>query len=551
MELTFEEMRRHVCGDGAFRDVVTDDIRDAIRERMPAYLWIDTDDRYTGERIYRCDGCGREWTSRKHSTGWSILCKQNMEASCPACGRAVYVKSLYKGHAFKDKLNVVWYRKSAVDPQVLVAIAAHCQRDYDTDRPWAVETEIYWRGAAAFKYGEGSVRWQEKTHWNFNGSWYCTPEWKPIKTVSELTFGTESMGMFGSESPPRALLIDTLQESMHGTPFERAWHDDYLMLEYVQDGVRALDAIAKYPCIEYLTKLGMTEFLRDKLAGDLPGGLINWRGRSMEKVLGLSRQRLGELKSAKITLHPRLALVLKYCERERIRVSVRDAAALAWLLERWPVRDGSRMMDETLQFHQPNRRTKAVKYIARLARADMEAGAHRTSLRDFRDYWSQCVRLEDDMNDDAAVFPRDFHERHTRYSQRIQLMGNAEKDEQIAQRYDELNERFAFEFGGLMLRPAASSAEIIREGQVLGHCVGGYVDRYAKGDTVICVLRRTVEPDAPWRTVEISPAGGYVIQDRGYKNDGPAGILKEGRYQLMLNLFWEAWRERKKGREIA
>ena len=74
--------------------------------------------------------------------------------------------------------------------------------------------------------------------------------------------------------------------------------------------------------------------------------------------------------------------------------------------------------------------------------------------------------------------------------------------------------------------------------------MGGYIDRYAKGDTVICVLRRDVEPDRPWRTVEISPKTGKLIQDRGYRNDTSMGTPLTPQYKAALDLFWEAWGER-------
>lgn len=549
MQLAFEEVRRHVYGGGRFNDIVTEEIRQEIRERMPAYLWIDTWD--AGKmRTYICDGCMSEWTERRTRSGWTINCDQNRETYCPQCHGRVTVKSINRGHAFKDKLNAVWYKKSEIEPGAVVAIAAHCQRDYDTGRPWTVETEIYWRGAAIFRYGEGSTRWQEKTHWEYAGQFIGTPEWREIRKVDNMVFGTESTGLFGSGAVPRCVLIDTIKESICGTPFDRAWHDEYLLTENGQDGVKALDAIAKYPCIEYMTKLGFTEFLHDKLAGDLPAGLINWRGKSMEKVLKLSRQRLGEVKASGMQLHPRLLLVLQYCERQGIRITLPDAAAMAWMLERIPAKEGAQQMEEALSHHQPNRRAKAIKYMSRLVGREATAGVHRTALRDFRDYWRQCAQLGDRMEDDSAVFPRDFHEAHERYSMRIRAIGNAEKDKQITARYDELDNRFGFEFGGLILRPARDCEEVIREGQVLHHCVGGYVDRYAEGRTIICVLRRSVEPDTPWRTVEIAPTG-YLVQDRGYRNDQPSGIIKSERYQLMLNLFWEAWRERGKVRKSA
>lgn len=543
--MSFEEIRRHVCGDGKFADILTEDLRAKIREYLPAYLWIASED--GGTRVVSCDGCGGEWQDEKYRGRWGIPCEQNREVACPACGGRAYIKSLNRGHGFRDRINVVWYKKSEIEPGVIVAIAAHCIRDYDNPWPWQTQTDIQWRGTALFRYGDGSSRWQEKpaASW-FDGNWHYDFEWREIKRMENMTFGTGTIGIFRAQSPvDRCVLTDTLELAIEGTPFERAWHRDYLLLREGQDGTKALDMIARYPCIEYLTKLGMQEFLEARLGDDLPDKLINWRGKSMEKVLKLSRQRLGELKAMKITPHPRLCALLRYFDKEKLRVTTRDAAALAWLLESVPVKSCAEAIDLALCLHPLNRRLKAVKYMAKMARRDVEAGVRTFRLTDVRDYWHQCELLGTNMYDDREVFPGDLHAQHGEYTRRIQHMRNAEKDEQIAENIERFTDAFAFEFGGLILRPAQDSAEVIREGQTLSHCVGGYVDRYAAGKTVICVLRRAVEPDAPWRTVEITP-DGRVVQDRGYRNDGAAGIVVDEKYRMLLDMFWTAWRERSK-----
>lgn len=56
-----------------------------------------------------------------------------------------------------------------------------------------------------------------------------------------------------------------------------------------------------------------------------------------------------------------------------------------------------------------------------------------------------------------------------------------------------------------------------REGQVLGHCVGGYAERHLNGVTTILFLRRSARPDEPYVTIEMD--GNQIRQIHGYKNE--------------------------------
>lgn len=80
-------------------------------------------------------------------------------------------------------------------------------------------------------------------------------------------------------------------------------------------------------------------------------------------------------------------------------------------------------------------------------------------------------------------------------------------------------QKYCFEDSGLLIRPAASSLELINEGKAMNHCVGTYADRYAKGDTNIFVIRKSSEPDKPYFTVEIKQE--RIVQCRGNEKCSP------------------------------
>lgn len=59
-------------------------------------------------------------------------------------------------------------------------------------------------------------------------------------------------------------------------------------------------------------------------------------------------------------------------------------------------------------------------------------------------------------------------------------------------------------------------SEITTEGQVLGHCVGGYVSNHARGETNILFLREKINPDHPFFTIEVN--NNEVVQIHGKYN---------------------------------
>lgn len=542
--MTIDEALRHAGDLRQFSPEVVQGVADF----MPGYLWVM--DNWMGDtgleeydvpdkpcRLIRCGRCG--WTDVEEKRGgrYPGSYPHNATAHCPRCCAEVTVKHPSKGiKRLENRLDAVFYRKSAVDPAVVVALAAHCTRFFcqaDVNEPWELEPDIDVRGIAVFDVAHrDDIRIQSRPLWQQNetGTYYMAGTvWKRVKSMKALQFGDEVMFMY--QRTDRTALCDTFETAIHGTPVERAWSDRYWN---GTDGIMALDMITRRPCVEYMTKLGIEGFVVRHMDGTLPPRLVNWSGKSMSKVLRLSRDRLGQLKGKGIHLSVDLCAVLQYVDRRGIRCGIETAEGVA-VACRNEAAHIARALDEALEFFPPERRRLALKYI----------GKHRDlTLSDIVDLWRMIVAAGGALTD-ADAFPKDFRQANNRMLERATAAANTENDKKIAARAVKLASQYGFEFGGLILRPAMSAAEVVREGQLLHHCVGSYVEKYASGATAIFVLRRAVQPDEPWRTVEISPKSGKVIQDRGLHNDWMNYEIDDT-YRAMLAMFWEAWGERKK-----
>lgn len=76
----------------------------------------------------------------------------------------------------------------------------------------------------------------------------------------------------------------------------------------------------------------------------------------------------------------------------------------------------------------------------------------------------------------------------------------------IKKSYRKLRNRFFYEDETYCIRPARKAEEIVQEGRILHHCVGGdgYLRKHDRGDTFILFLRFVGDEETPYITVEIS-----------------------------------------------
>lgn len=133
----------------------------------------------------------------------------------------------------------------------------------------------------------------------------------------------------------------------------------------------------------------------------------------------------------------------------------------------------------------------------------------------FRDYLLDCVTLGLDLHDREVLLPKDLDAAHRRTIAQVKHKANEPKRAEFHKRAGKL-EKWRYEAGGLLIRPAADADELIAEGASLHHCVGGYADRMADGETAIFFVRRLDAPDEPYYTLELRNQS--VIQCRTLHN---------------------------------
>lgn len=131
----------------------------------------------------------------------------------------------------------------------------------------------------------------------------------------------------------------------------------------------------------------------------------------------------------------------------------------------------------------------------------------------YNDYLKAIKKLGYSLEDTKNLFPKDFKSIHDlRASEYAAVIA---KEDQI--RRKELYDRFANQaerWKGMcdsnreyVVRIPDSPADLIREGEALGHCVGkmGYDKKMADGVTVIAFVRRACAANTPYCTMEFDP----------------------------------------------
>lgn len=144
------------------------------------------------------------------------------------------------------------------------------------------------------------------------------------------------------------------------------------------------------------------------------------------------------------------------------------------------------------------------------------------------DYISMREQLGYDLGNTVYQRPRDLRGAHDRMAaelneknQNKRLLESEERYPLIRKNYRKLRERLLYEDETYIIRPARSAEEIIREGRILHHCVGGdgYLRNHNEQKSLILMLRFKDKPEAPYITVELRE--NRIVQWYGAQDKKP------------------------------
>lgn len=143
--------------------------------------------------------------------------------------------------------------------------------------------------------------------------------------------------------------------------------------------------------------------------------------------------------------------------------------------------------------------------------------AQNVTPHDWLDYLNECNRLGYNTQDTVISQPKNLRTAHDRVTSIRQIRETEAAVQKFKENYKG-REILNYKYGDYIIRQPKSIDEIVAEGEILSHCVGGYAERHANGALHIMFLRKASEPDEPFYTVEVS-TDGKIIQCRGYKNN--------------------------------
>ena len=121
---------------------------------------------------------------------------------------------------------------------------------------------------------------------------------------------------------------------------------------------------------------------------------------------------------------------------------------------------------------------------------------------DIKCYMRECLTMNKQPIKATNVL-REFIETHQAYK----LWEKLDTDTRFSQIYNIYKDRLAFEYGDFEIVLPTCGQDLVIEGNSMHHCVCGYVERVARGDTLIVFVRNKQRPTTPYITCQVELNG--------------------------------------------
>ena len=152
------------------------------------------------------------------------------------------------------------------------------------------------------------------------------------------------------------------------------------------------------------------------------------------------------------------------------------------------------------------------------------------SNRQYLDYVVACNYLGIDMTQPKNLYPKDFrrwHDIRADEYRTARALKDAEERKEYYEKFAAVAEKYLplqkAGKGDYLIVIAKSPAELVREGDILSHCVGrmNYDQKMAREETLIFFVRKKDAPEVPFVTLEYSLSKKVILQCYGDHDSRP------------------------------
>ncbi|RJV29543.1 hypothetical protein DWX22_03285 [Coprococcus sp. AF18-48] len=320
------------------------------------------------------------------------------------------------------------------------------------------------------------------------------------------------------------LIMPETYEEMKGTMFRYSALQEYAKNMGKINPIDYLKRYSQMPQIEVLVKMGLTDVV-EKLVKCYYGIVADENARRPDQFLGIRKERVKQLIRKKGDT--KLLGVMQMEKRQG---------------QNWTDEQVEHLAETNLSGTQVEMATRYMTLQKLLNRIEKYAGCEygaecssasariRNTATTYADYLSMRINLGYDISNTVYQQPQDLEAAHNKMVMETNKEEMDKHLKEVAERYPEirhvyrrLRNTYLYEDGRYIIRPARSAEEIVMEGRLLHHCVGGntYLDKHNTGKTYILMLRFKEEPDVPYITVEIDAKNPRILQWHGDKNKKP------------------------------
>lgn len=335
----------------------------------------------------------------------------------------------------------------------------------------------------------------------------------------------DDCNLYGMANIPisAGLIMSETYEEMKGTIFQYSALQEYAKSVREVNPIDYLERYSQTPQIEVLVKMGLTDVV-EKLVKCYYEIVADENARRPDQFLGIRKERVKQLIRKKGDTH-----LLRFMQMEKRQG------------QNWTDEQVEHLAETDLSGTQVEMATRYMTLQKLLNRIEKYAGCKygtecssalariRHTATTYADYLSMRINLGYDLNNTVYQQPHDLEAEHNKMVMETNKEEMDKHLKEVAERYPEirhvyrgLRNKYLYEDDKYIIRPARSAEEIVMEGRLLHHCVGGnmYLGRHNKGETYILMLRFKTEPDIPYITVEIdakNPKDIAVVRGQGQK----------------------------------
>ena len=313
-------------------------------------------------------------------------------------------------------------------------------------------------------------------------------------------------------------------DNLQGTMFQYSGLREYTRRNHQVNAIQYLEHYMKTPQLEILAKLELDGVVKNLLSCQY--GIVRDRSaKRLDTFLGIRKERTRQL-------------IKKKGDAEFLRVCQMETALKA----KWTDEQIEQISESALSARQIGVATQYMSIQQLLNRIAKYAGCRygtrcgnatdypRSVARTYMDYLEMRIKLGYDMTNTVYQQPRNLQNAHNKMVQEQnkkladeRLRRVKEGFPKIRKQYRTLRRKYFYEDENYIIRPARSAEEIVEEGRILHHCVGGdhYLGSHNDGESYILMLRHKKDPNIPYITIEINPENNRIRQWYGAHDKKP------------------------------